>query len=244
MTKTMYSAAWFNTFSAPTSPEGIDREVGALRRLLPLPEYRRVLDVGCGIGRISGPLHAHGHLVVGIDVNVEALLQAKARSPGPTYVALDQQHIGMPRWTFDAALVLWNSLGFASRSADRELLHSLRCTLRSGGILMLDLYHPEWLEQNPDPEPRGGTRTHRRVVNGRCVNDIVYRDGSSDRIEFEVYHPAEIREVAELAGFEICLEMVWWDEAISPGSEHARYQLVLRRPTRSVSNSGLTEVWS
>jgi SAM-dependent methyltransferase len=229
MTKTMYSAAWFDVFSASASPESVEREVQALRRLLPMPEYRRVLDVGCGIGRISGPLNSLGHQVTGIDVNVPALLEARARSPGPTYMALDQRHVSAPRWTFDAALILWNSLGFTGRSADRELLESLHRILRSGGVLVLDLYHPEWLQQNGHPEPRGGTTAQRRVVNGRCVNDIRYADGSSDRIEFEVYRPDEIRLVSESIGFETLREMVWWDDAVTPSPKHARYQLHLRR---------------
>ena len=34
-----------------------------------LPRHSRILDAGCGPGRIAGELHARGHDVVGVDVD-------------------------------------------------------------------------------------------------------------------------------------------------------------------------------
>lgn len=225
----MYSAAWFETFSATVSPQHIEREILGLDRVLPLPTFRDILDLGCGIGRIAGPLHGRGYRVTAVDVNVPALCEARRREPGPTYVALDQRHVGRPRWRFDAVVVLWNSLGYVSRDADRLMLRELALVLRPGGALVLDLYHPGWLERDHAHGLRSDAVTKRRVVSGRCFNEIQYVDGHVDRIEFEVYPPDEIRQVAEGAGFELVSQMVWWDAGITPGPDHARYQLVFRR---------------
>lgn len=227
----IYSLEWFETFSATIPTSVIEGEVDRLVGLLPLNEYRRVLDVGCGVGRIAGPMHARGYLVTAIDVNVEALRTARIRAPGPSYVALDQHQVGRLRWRFDAALVLWNSIGFAGRSGDRQTLLGLWTVLRPDGALVLDLYHPGWLRRNEAQRTseRDGVSVRRWVSGHRCFNEIQYGSGAIDRIDFDVYLPEEIRELAREADFEPGAAMVWWNPEICPGPQHARYQLICRR---------------
>ena len=87
--KAMYSAEWFETFAATVPTAIVEKEIDALVRILPIEHYRRVLDVGCGIGRITGPLSSHGYAVTGLDVNLDALRSAKCGAPEAVYVALD-----------------------------------------------------------------------------------------------------------------------------------------------------------
>jgi SAM-dependent methyltransferase len=229
----MYSADWFSTFSATIPTDVVDREVEALARLFPATEYRRLLDVGCGIGRVAGPLAARGYSVTGIDVSPSALRRARREAPGPTYVALDQRHVGEFGWRFDAAFVLWNSIGFVSRDVDRTTLSGLHHVLRSDGLLALDMYHPDWLRRNADRPSRHqegrDVTTHRWLQDGRLHNRIEYSGGRTDRIEFEVYRPEEIEGLVMSAGFDAILEMVWWDPSVPPSPDHARYQKLFRR---------------
>lgn len=230
----MYSADWFRTFSATIPADAVDREVEALAGLFPAPEHRRLLDVGCGIGRVAGPLAARGYSVTGIDISLTALRQARREAPGPTYVALDQRYVGTLGWRFDGAFVLWNSIGFVSRDVDRTILSGLHHVLRPNALLALDLYHPDWLRRNADrPSPHQGGRdvtTHRWLQDGRLHNRIEYPGERTDHIEFEVYRPEEIKGLAATAGFDTILEMVWWDPSVPPGPDHARYQILFRRP--------------
>jgi 2-polyprenyl-3-methyl-5-hydroxy-6-metoxy-1,4-benzoquinol methylase len=46
----------------------------------------RVLDLGCGQGEFSAALAAHGAVVVGVDIAVEALRRARLRHPGLEFV--------------------------------------------------------------------------------------------------------------------------------------------------------------
>jgi SAM-dependent methyltransferase len=142
--KPMYSQEWFTTFAATVPASIIANELDGIARMLPRNQYPRLLDVGCGIGRISGPLHTRGYAVTGLDVNVDALRTASRQASGPRYIALDQRHVDRLRWTFDGALVLWNSLGFVGRapisrrsaawppSCGRAVRSSSICTIRSG----------------------------------------------------------------------------------------------------------------
>lgn len=46
----------------------------------------RVLDAGCGPGRVGGHLHSVGHDVVGVDVDAALVEAARDDHPGPTWL--------------------------------------------------------------------------------------------------------------------------------------------------------------
>ena len=54
-----------------------------------LPRAARVLDAGCGPGRLTGYLHARGHDAVGVDADPALIEAAQVDHPGPTYVVAD-----------------------------------------------------------------------------------------------------------------------------------------------------------
>src|SRR5262249_40732010 len=159
-------------------------------------------------------------------------LAAQQRAPGPQYVGLDQQHIGRMRWAFDGALFMWNSLGFVGRSADIETLTGVAATLRPGGKAVFDLYHPEWLQRNErsgEADDRGAV-VRRWLRDGRLFHEIRYSNGRVDDIQFNVYAPEEIRDLARRSGLQPDIEMSWWNTASRPSPDSPRYQLMCLRP--------------
>ena len=228
----MFSINWFETFAEKVPQSTSEIELKGISRALPVEQYPRVLDVGCGIGRVAGPLASLGYVVTGLDINVEALRRAQRQAPGPRYVALDQRHVGRMRWQFDAALILWHSLGFAGRGTDLETLTGLAGVVRPGGRVALELFHPEWLAQHElsgQPDDRGAISVRRWLRQGRCCHEIRYENGRVDRIEFELYSPDEICELAQRSGLKPDHLMVWWDPLRCPGPDCARYQLLCER---------------
>jgi SAM-dependent methyltransferase len=227
----MYSAEWFETFAATVPPAIVEREIDALVSILPVEHYRRVLDAGCGIGRISGPLSSRGYAVTGVDINVDALRTATRRAPAAVYVALDQQHIGRMRWEFDGALFMWNSVGFVGRDADLETLTGVARVLRPAGRVVFDLYHPGWLRQNErlGESDRGAVSVRRWMRGNRCCHEIRYGSGAVDCIQFDVYEPDQICDLCLRAGFEPTTEMAWWDSSTRPSADAPRYQVVCER---------------
>ena len=228
----MYSAEWFDAFAATVPQHFVEADVRGLASALPLDGFRRVLDVACGIGRIAGPLASAGYEVTGIDVSIEALRSARARAPGARYVALDQRDVGAMAWTFDGAIVLWNSLGFAGRSGDANTLRGLAKSLRPGGRLVLELYHPEWLASHPLSGERDerGPAVRRWLERGRLFHRIEYGSGRVDDIQFDVYLPDEVAELCASAGLRVERQMAWWDPAVAPSLELPRYQVVCEKP--------------
>jgi SAM-dependent methyltransferase len=224
----MFSRHWYETFADTVQPALAETELAGITRLLPLNEFRRVLDVGCGVGRVAGPLASLGYDVIGLDINVDALRRGRRDAPHVRFVALDQRHAGRMRWRFDAAILLWHSLGFGSRDDDLATLAGLAAIVRPGGRVALELFHPGWMAQHAlrgQPDPRGAA-VRRWMEDGRCRHEITYPGGHVDRIEFTVYQPDEIWTLAERAGLAPERLMVWWDPARSPGADAARYQLV------------------
>ena len=49
------------------------------------PRGARILDAGCGSGRVGGHLAAAGHRVVGVDLDPELIAEARRNHPGPLH---------------------------------------------------------------------------------------------------------------------------------------------------------------
>jgi ubiquinone/menaquinone biosynthesis C-methylase UbiE len=69
-------------------------------RLLPLPEGRRVLEVGCGQGHLTKRLAARGVDIIGIDANPHAAEVAES----PVVVHMDASALDFDDSSFDAVI--------------------------------------------------------------------------------------------------------------------------------------------
>lgn len=223
-----YSPAFFDTFAAAIPRVNTDLEVEATARLAPPSAFPRLLDIGCGVGRVTSGLAARGFRVTGIDASVEALRTARRVTPGGRFVALDFRDIGTMRWEFDVVTSYWNSLGFATRDDDEALLRSLHARIRPSGRLVLDLYHPGWLEahQLDGVDDARGARVYRWLEDGRSCHRFEYAGGAVDDIRFHVYQPDDMAAMLTRAGFRVDARLVWWREQQAPSADHARYELV------------------
>ncbi len=81
-----------------------------------LPRGSRVLDAGCGTGRVGAELAARGHTVVGVDVDPVLVAAAEADHPGPTWLVGDLAELDLPARgiaePFDVAVCAGNVLTF------------------------------------------------------------------------------------------------------------------------------------
>ncbi|WP_231979325.1 class I SAM-dependent methyltransferase [Tessaracoccus coleopterorum] len=60
------------------------------------PRNARILDAGCGPGRLGGRLHALGHRVVGVDVDPTLIAAAEEDHPGPLWLVGDLADLDLP----------------------------------------------------------------------------------------------------------------------------------------------------
>ncbi|MGY1731431.1 class I SAM-dependent methyltransferase [Geodermatophilus sp. SYSU D01045] len=97
-----------------------------------LPRRSRVLDAGCGPGRVGGHLAAAGHDVVGVDVDPVLIAAAEEDHPGARWLVGDLATLDLPD-RFDAIVCAGNVVTFLAPSTRTEVLRRFRAHLADGG---------------------------------------------------------------------------------------------------------------
>lgn len=102
-----------------------------------LPRGARVLDAGCGPGRVGAVLFAAGHEVVGVDADPVLIAAAEADHPGPRWLVGDLAELDLPSLgiaeRFDGIVCAGNVMAFLAPSTRGEVLRRLRTHLRPDG---------------------------------------------------------------------------------------------------------------
>lgn len=102
------------------------------------PRGARILDAGCGPGRVGGRLHVLGHDVTGADVDPALIAAAEEDHPGPRWLVsdlaeLDVRDEGGDRATFDVIVCAGNVMTFLAPSTRPAVLAGFADHLAEGG---------------------------------------------------------------------------------------------------------------
>ena len=97
----------------------------------------RILDAGCGPGRVGGELARRGHQVVGVDIDPVLIAAAEEDHPGPTWLVGDLAELDLPARgipePFDVIVCAGNVLPFLAPSTRRDALARMCAHLAGGG---------------------------------------------------------------------------------------------------------------
>jgi SAM-dependent methyltransferase len=131
-----HSAAYVQRFRT-LADQGMDL-VGEARLVdAMLGRGSRVLDAGCGPGRVGGFLFDVGHEVVGVDVDPVLIAAAEEDHPGPRWLVGDLAELDLPAQgihePFDAIVSAGNVMTFLAPSTRRAVLARLRAHIAAGG---------------------------------------------------------------------------------------------------------------
>lgn len=101
------------------------------------PRHARILDAGCGTGRVGGYLAQRGHQVIGTDIDPVLIGHAKEDFPDATWVVGDLSTDEIPASDIDVAVCAGNVMGFLDPAGREPALANIFRTLRPGGRLFV-----------------------------------------------------------------------------------------------------------
>ena len=96
----------------------------------------RILDAGCGAGRVGGLLAAAGHRVTGVDLDPELIAAAEQDYPGPDWRVGDLAELDLPD-RFDVVLCAGNVMTFVAPGTRAEILRRMRAHLDAAGRVVI-----------------------------------------------------------------------------------------------------------
>lgn len=106
-----------------------------------VPRRARILDAGCGPGRVGGELHRRGHVVVGVDVDPELIEAAETDHPGAVWLQGDLAELDLPgrgvTEPFDVAVLAGNVMTFLAPGSESEVLRRVGRHLKPDGRVVV-----------------------------------------------------------------------------------------------------------
>jgi len=164
--------------------------------------HGRVLDIGCGAGRVSLYLQNLGHKVVGIDLALGAIEACKMRGVREAYL-MSAAEIDFPDAIFDTIIMYGNNFGVLG--SDQSIIDMLRTLYRittpqgmilagSADVVKTDIqehldYHKLNLSRN---RPKGLVRMR-----------VAYKGLVDNWIDLRLATPEEMENLAEKAGWRL-----------------------------------------
>lgn len=128
-----YIERWQRIEAAGNDIHGEARLIDAMA-----PRNARILDAGCGTGRVGGRLAEAGHRVVGVDLDPELIAEAQRAFPHEEWhcvglAEMDLRDDAGERRTFDIIVSAGNVMGFLSEAERQPSLRNMAAHLGDDG---------------------------------------------------------------------------------------------------------------
>jgi ubiquinone/menaquinone biosynthesis C-methylase UbiE len=213
----------------------------------------RVLELGCGTGRVTGHLIDVAHEMHGQDIAPSMIDTARQRFPAGIFAVGDMRDLSAYEAdSFDAVLAICNLLD-ALDHADREhTLGEIHRILRPGGLFIMSshnrayvprLHGPAWIvARRPGAMVRNVVRLRHRMRNHRRMRRLqrfeaeyaLVNDNSHDYafLHYFITPPAQVRQL-EAHDFQVVEVLDLACNSLAPGEtadRHVRVHYVARRP--------------
>jgi SAM-dependent methyltransferase len=129
-----YDARWVRL---ARSGQNVHGEADLVDVLLGGSGGARVLDAGCGTGRVAVELARRGHSVIGVDADAAMLAAAHAKSAELTWIQADLADLtALSLETFDLVLLAGNVMIFLTQGTEGSVVRQLADRLAPRGLLV------------------------------------------------------------------------------------------------------------
>jgi SAM-dependent methyltransferase len=228
-----YSHRWFEFFHIGIDQARTSQETAFVCWCAPLPEFCKLLDVCCGMGRHARELSNRGYSVIGIDRDANAVAKARELGSDANYIVADIREYQPEPSAFDAAIVMGQSFGHFDAVTNRNVLSRIATGMREGGRVILDLWNPEFFAAHQGErklKTRAGTVRENKYLHGdRLVVDLNYPNGDREQFQWQLFSPVEMLSLAQSVGLALSLSCTDFDMKTPPSTAKPRIQFVLKR---------------
>jgi SAM-dependent methyltransferase len=228
-----YSRRWFASFHVPIRDARTKAEVEFMCSTAPIPDFRRIADVCCGMGRHARALAERGYSVTAIDRDSTVLEQARRLGAAPHYVQSDLRDYSPEPGEYDAIVIMGQSFGHFDAASNQAVLGRLASGLRHSGRLILDLWAIEFFRAHHGEHdfqvPDGIVHEMKHVEEDRLYVQLTYPGGEQEHFEWQLFTPEAIDAIAQHVGFRRIVSCTDFDSSVPPCSSKPRIQFVLER---------------
>lgn len=134
-------SAWYIERFRAMAAEGVDLDGEARFVDAMVPRQARILDAGCGPGRVGGRLAALGHRVVGVDIDPELIAAARAQHPDAVWLTADLAALDLPSTgiaePFDLVVCAGHVMTFLDPDTSAAVIERLAAHTAAEGRLVI-----------------------------------------------------------------------------------------------------------
>jgi SAM-dependent methyltransferase len=232
----VYSRQWFEFFHAGIDERRTIHETEFICRCAPLSDFRKILDICCGMGRHARSLSERGYSVTGIDRDTDAIAKARELGDGPDYLVGDIREYAPEPGAFDAAIVMGQSFGHFDAGTNRDILRRLVHGIQKGGRVILDLWNPEFFKAHQGERTlmvsKGVVRENKRVTDDRLIVSLDYPEGAREQFEWQLFTPEQMEQLASSVGLGLLVSCTDFDLTTLPSPANPRIQFLLETRNR------------
>jgi SAM-dependent methyltransferase len=206
----LYAEVLANTHTDERSFE----EARKIEKLLKVRKSQRVLDIPCGMGRLTLPLAKMGLAITGVDFAAAYLRRgqrhARLDDLDVRFIKRDMREIDFDS-EFHAAFNWFGSFGYFNDAENLEFCRRALRSLRPGGRFLVEGIYKPWLVRNlwkKTEDDWGGVRVvqrnrwdpkHNRIHSAWELNKG--RRHARRRVSMRIYSGGELRDLLRRAGF-------------------------------------------
>lgn len=140
--KDFFREDYFKQYDRHLTPERTAKEVRAIKKILHLKKGDKILDLGCGQGRIAIGLAKRGYNVIGLDYSRYMLDIAKGRADkekvSVNFIQNDMRRINFKE-EFDVVISWFTTFGYFSDKDNAQVMKKVSKALKENGKFLIDI---------------------------------------------------------------------------------------------------------